>query len=130
MIGGTAKYSFNSMDNFSFTSADKVSSTNYDFIVSPAFCYMRKDNLGIGMRLEYGRNMASIDTAAVSIQGIGLALDDYQTISQDFRAKAILRNYIPIGDSKVFALVNETQLSFGFGQSKLTRRQDPEILDT
>lgn len=130
MIGGTAKYSFNSMDNFSFTSADKVSSTNYDFIVSPAFCYMRKDNLGIGMRLEYGRNMASIDTAAVSIQGIGLALDDYHTISQDFRAKAILRNYIPIGDSKVFALVNETQLSFGFGQSKLTRRQDPGILGT
>jgi len=130
MVGGSAKYSFNDLDNYSFASADRTSLIGYKLAVSPAFCYMRRDNLGIGMRLEYGRKMANVDTAGVNIAGIGLAVNEYHTISQDIKAKAILRNYIPIGDSKVFALVNETQISFGYGQSKIARRQDQGVIGT
>ena len=91
---------------------------------------MLKDNFGIGARLEYSRNMAKIDTAKVSIAGVDLALDRYHTIDHSIKTKAILRNYIPIGDQKVFALVTETQLSFGLGQSKVACKQDGGINGT
>lgn len=119
MVGGTANYSLHNLQDYSFLMLDNISSMGYELVASPAFCYMRKDNLGVGMRLEYSRNMSRIDTAAVSVAGMDLALEDYHSIKHRYTAKAILRNYIPLGDSKRFAMVNETQVSFGWGQSKM-----------
>ena len=130
MIGGTADYSFHNMEDYSFAVVDRIDLLGYNLTVSPAFCYMLKDNFGIGARLEYSRNMAKIDTAKVSIAGVDLALDRYHTIDHSIKTKAILRNYIPIGDQKVFALVTETQLSFGLGQSKVACKQDGGINGT
>lgn len=125
MFGGTAKYSLHNMDDYSFLIVNGINSMGYDLVASPAFCYMRKDNLGIGMRMEYSRNMVKVDTAAIDIAGIGMSAEDYHTIRHRYSAKAILRNYIPLGDSKRFALVNESQLSFSWGQSKIAMRQGP-----
>ena len=125
MVGGTANYSLHDMRDYSFLMIDEISSMGYDLVVSPAFCYMRRDNLGLGMRLEYSRNMSQIDTAGLSVAGMGISFEDYHTIKQQYTAKAILRNYIPLGDSKRFALVNETQLSLGWGQSKMAMRSGP-----
>ena len=130
MIGGTAKYAIHNMDNYSFLVVDNVNSMGYNLMVSPAFCYMYKDNLGFGMRVEYDRNMTKINEASVDISGLAFSLDDYHSINQSFKTKAIMRNYIPIGDSKVFALVNETQISVGWGQSKIACRVDPGIKGT
>ncbi len=130
MLGGSARYSIHDMDNYSFLMMNDVNSMGYNLLVSPAFCYMRKDNLGIGMRMEYGRNMTKIDDASAEIAGLEFSLDDYHSINHSFKTKAILRNYIPLGDSKIFALVNETQLSLGWGQSKIACRKDPGVKGT
>ena len=100
MIGGTADYSFHNMEDYSFAVVEGIDLLGYNLTVSPAFCYMLKDNFGIGARVEYSRNMAKIDTAKVSIAGVDLALDRYHTIDHSIETKAILRNYIPIGDQK------------------------------
>ncbi len=119
MAGGTANYSIHHNDDFEFLVADNINSVGYRLSVSPAFSYMIKDNLGIGLRMEYSRSMFKLDTAAVNVAGTAISVKNYHMIKQMFTTKAILRNYIPIGDSKRFAMFNETQLSFGFGQGKV-----------
>lgn len=130
MVGGAAKYSLHNMQNYKIAVVEGVNSMGYNLVASPAFCYMRADNFGIGMRFEYGRNMTKIDSASVNIAGIGLSLDNYHSINHDFNTKAIMRNYIPFGDSKVFAMIAETQLSLGWGQSKIACNNAPGVLGT
>ena len=119
MFGGTANYSLHNMDDFCFLVVDNINSMGYNLSVSPAFCYMFKDNMGAGLRVDYDRLMFKLDSADVNVADVSLAVRDYHAIRHKFTAKAILRNYIPIGNSQRFALVNEAQLSMGYGQAKV-----------
>ena len=96
-----------------------INSVGYRLNVSPAFCYMLKDNLGLGARVEYQRGMFKLDEASLNLGDAALDISNYHILSQKVITKAILRNYIPIGDSRRFAMFNETQLSLGFGQGKV-----------
>ena len=108
VAGGTANYSIHHNDNYEFLVADNINSVGYKLSVSPAVCYMLKNNLGVGLRMEYSRNMFKLDTAAVNVAGTTISIKNYHLIKQMITTKAILRNYIPIGDSKRFAMFNET----------------------
>lgn len=119
MFGGTANYSLHNYDNYTFTVIENINSTGYKLKISPAFSYTFKDNMGLGLRVDYGRNMMKLDTAAVNVGDIGLSVKDYHILNHKVTAKAILRNYIPLGNSTRFAMFNETQLSLGFGQGKI-----------
>lgn len=119
MVGGTGSYNVLDANDFSFVVADGICSTAYGLSVSPAFCYMLKDNLGVGLRLDYKRNMLKLDSASVGFEDINLDVSDYHTLDHSINAKLIMRNYIPIAGSRRFAMVNETQLAFGYGQSKV-----------
>lgn len=119
MAGGTASWSFHNNENFKFLVVDDINSTGYRLTVSPAFCYMLRDNLGIGMRFDYRRYMLELDSAEIDVDDIEVSFKNYHTIGHKFTTMAILRNYLPLGDSKRFALINETQLSLGFGQGKV-----------
>lgn len=130
MVGGTANYSLHNMDNYSFLVIDNINSTGYGLSVSPAFCYMLKDNLGLGMRVDYDRNMFKIDTAAVNVADVGISVRNYHAISHKFKVKAIMKNYIPLGNSRRFAMVNETQLSVGYGQGKIIDGHSDNIAGT
>lgn len=119
MAGGTASYSFHNNEDYNLLIIEDINSTGYGVNVSPAFCYMVRNNMGIGMRVEYGRNMLKLDDAHVDIEDVSLDVKDYHWIKQMINAKFILRNYIPLGDSKRFAMFTESQLSFGYGQAKV-----------
>ncbi len=119
MFGGTGSYSVHDYDNFKFLVAEGMTSTGYNVSVSPAFAYMIKDNVGVGVRVGYGRRMFDVDSASLSIAGTDIAVDNYQYIRQKVTANVFLRNYIPIVNSHRFALFNETRLSYGFGQGKV-----------
>lgn len=119
MFGGTANYALHNMDNYSFLVVDNINSTGYGLSVSPAFCYMIKDNMGLGFRADYDRTMFKIDNASINVADIGIDISNYHAISQKFKGSAIMRNYIPLGNSRRFAMVNETQLSVGLGQGKI-----------
>lgn len=119
MVGGTASYSLHQNDNYEFLVADNINSIGYRLNVSPAFSYMVKDNMGMGMRVDYSRNMFRLDTAAVNLAGTAIPFKNYHVLKQTVTVKAIVRNYIPIGDSKRFAMFGETQLSFEFGKGKV-----------
>ena len=119
MMGGTGNYSIHHNDDYQLLVVEGINSVGYRLNVSPAFCYMLKDNLGLGARVEYQRGMFKLDEASLNLGDAALDISNYHILSQKVITKAILRNYIPIGDSRRFAMFNETQLSFGFGQGKV-----------
>jgi len=119
MFGGTGNYAVHDYDNYKFLVAEGITSTGYNVTVSPAFSYIIRDNLGVGLRIDYSRKMFDVDSAAVNIAETGIAVNNYHYIRQKFTAKLFLRNYIPIVNSRRFAMFNETQLSYGMGQGKV-----------
>ena len=119
MMGGTGNYSIHHNDDYQLLVVEGINSVGYRLNVSPAFCYMLKDNLGLGARVEYQRGMFKLDEASLNLGDAALDISNSHRLSQKVITKAILRNYIPIGDSRRFAMFNETQLSLGFGQGKV-----------
>lgn len=130
MIGGQVAYSTHKNEDYHFLIIEDINSTGYRFTVSPMFCYMVRDNMGLGMRFGYGRNLLKVDSASLSIDEIDINVKDYYTLSHDFSAMAIYRNYIPLGESKRFALFNETQLAYSTGQAKLIDGHGTSIVGT
>ena len=130
MIGGQVAYSTHKNEDYHFLIIEDINSTGYRFTVSPMFCYMVRDNMGLGMRFGYGRNLLKVDSANLSIDEIDINVKDYYTLSHDFSAMAIYRNYIPLGESKRFALFNETQLAYSTGQAKLIDGHGTSIVGT
>ncbi|MBR2006691.1 MAG: hypothetical protein IKA01_01770 [Alistipes sp.] len=130
MIGGSVGYSTHKNDNYQFLIIENINSTGYRFSASPMFCYMVRDNMGVGMRFAYGRNLLRVDSASINIEEIGINVKDYYSLSHDFTTMAIYRNYIPLGESHRFALFNETQLAYGIGQAKLIDNHGSSLIGT
>ena len=130
MVGGSVAYSTHSNTDYQFLIIEDINSLGYRFSVSPLFCYMVRDNMGVGMRFAYGRNLLKVDSASVSIDQIGINVKDYYSLSHDFTAMALWRNYIPLGNSRRFALFNEMQLSYGTGQAKLIDNHGASLVGT
>ncbi|MFI3305594.1 MAG: hypothetical protein R3Y68_03665 [Rikenellaceae bacterium] len=119
VVGFTASYSTHINDNYSLTLIEGISSDGYTFNASPIIAYTFKDNMAAGVRFEYGRSRLRLDTAGVSV-GDSFTLDivDYYILQHNFTAMAILRQYIPLGVTKRFALFAETRLEFGGNRAK------------
>jgi hypothetical protein len=130
MVGGSVGYSTHKNTDYQFLIIEDINSNGYRFSVSPVFCYMIKDNMGLGMRFSYSRNLLNVDTANISIDEIDINVKDYQTLSHNFSATAVYRNYIPLGNSKRFAIFSETQLGYGRGEAKLMDGHGNSILGT
>ncbi|MGN1215695.1 MAG: hypothetical protein ACI4TJ_05555, partial [Candidatus Cryptobacteroides sp.] len=110
MVGGTASWTAHNNDNYSFILSDGMTSTGYKVNVSPAFCYMLKDNIGIGVRMGYSRSNFKLDEANIGFGDIGMDISYIHTLKHHYEIQGIMRNYIPIGNSKKIALYNEVQL--------------------
>ncbi len=119
MVGGGASYMLHSNDNSRFLVVNGIKSTGYTLSVSPAFCYMFKDNVGVGVRVGYKRNMFQLDSAKMNFEDIDLEMSDFHKISHAFEIQGIGRYYIPVGSLKRLGLFNELQLAYSYGQGKV-----------
>ncbi len=119
MVGGGASYMLHSNDNSRLLVVNGIQSTGYTISVSPAFCYMVKDNMGVGLRVGYKRNMLQLDSASLSFNDIDLSVANYHKLNHAFEIQGIGRYYIPIGSLKRICLFNELQLAYSYGQGKV-----------
>ena len=126
MVGGTASWTVHDNDNYSFLMADGITSTGYKLNVSPAVCYMLKDNLGVGFRFGYSRSNLKLDEASMGFDDLSIDISNYHTLRHSYQFQGLLRNYIPIGNSKKIALYNEIQLGYRKGTSKVVNNLDDE----
>ena len=91
----------------------------YTFGLSPQVSYFISDNLSLGGRFDYDRSSLDLGNAAFSIgDDMGFSISDYHMLKQMYSASLTFRYYMPIADSKRFAIFTEMRATGGFGQSK------------
>ena len=118
IFGGTASYSTHSNDNYKLLIIEGINSNGYTVKVSPMIAYSPKKNMAVGVRFAYGRSLFSLDGASVSVAGAGLNVEYFHALKHSYEAMALWRQYIPLGESKRFALFTEMQFCLGGSQAK------------
>lgn len=130
VTGLSVSYSQSTMDNYQFFIVEDLSGDTYSFKVSPMVCYIFKDNMGVGGRLAYSRSLCKLDGTAVIDSETDYDLDNLYSLSHNYYATAMFRNYISLGESKRFGLFNEVQLQVGGGQTKLANGSGDDLSGT
>ena len=122
IFGGTASYSTHTNDRYQFFIIEDINSEGYTFRVSPMIAYALRDNMAIGARFVYARSLLKLDNASLKfgddVDATEFRARDFYTLTHSYTASVIWRQYIPLGNSKRFALFNEMQLSAGGSQAK------------
>lgn len=118
IFGGSASYSTHSNNNYKFLIIEDIQSDGYTVKVSPLIAYSPKKNMAVGVRFAYGRSLFSMDNASLSVAGAGLNVDYFHALKHSYEVAALWRQYIPLGQSKRFALFTEMQLCIGGSQAK------------
>ena len=125
MVGGSLSYSTHDNSKYSLVLVENIDSYGYTFKFSPVFSYAIKNNMAVGGRFNYKRNLIRLYNSDIKIGdpesgGINMTMDDYYGLTQGFSVIGLIRQYIPLGHNKRFALFNEIQLEYGYSQSKFS----------
>ena len=101
------------------------------FGVAPYLSYFIKDNLALGLRFDY-------DKSGFDLDGLDLALGDLMTLNitdmnylkQSYSGSITLRNYMPIANSKRFAMFAELRATGAYAQSESYKVEEDKKLGT
>lgn len=90
------------------------------FAVRPALEYFLADNLSIGLRFDYVRNLFSLDNARLALnEDLALDIQGWNYHRNSYMGAFMTRYYVPFMGSRIFGWFVEGSLSGGFIQSKL-----------
>lgn len=110
IAGGTARYSQHLNDEYDFLVIGGINSEGFDLSASPKVLYMFKDNMGLGMRVSYGRSMLDLTSADLALSDISMSASDCYQIQHKISAHALYRAYIPIAGSRRIAMFADVML--------------------
>ena len=131
IAGSSVSYSEHTENNYDFLVVEKINSDGYSFKLSPMFAYALKDNMALGGRFKYGRTLVRMDETQLNLDDENqFDINNVYQLKHSYSAMAIFRNYIPLGDSKRFAIFSETQLEFGGSQSKVANGKGEALTGT
>lgn len=131
IVGGNISYSTHDNENYKFLVIENINSTGYNFKVSPMFAYAIKDNMALGLRGGYNRQLLKVNNADLNLgEDMNLGVSNYYSLKHTSTGSLIYRNYITLGKSKRFALFNEMQLTYGYGQAKLVDSSGAAVTGT
>lgn len=120
ITGVSVSYSQSDQDNYQFLIFENLSGDTYTFKVSPMLMFAFKDNLAAGGRFSYSRQRTRLSTADVVLGAdTEYSLDHLYSISHNYHVTGAFRQYLSLGNTTRFGLLNEVQLQIGGGQSKL-----------
>ena len=120
VVGLSANYGQSKFDNYQYLVVENINGDNYSFKVSPMLCYMFKDDLGIGGRFAYNRTRTKMNSADFVLSSEdSFSVDNLYAITQSYHSTVLLRQYMSLGKSKRFGIVNEMTLRYGLSESKL-----------
>ena len=122
LFGGSASYSTHTNNDYTFVVFEGIDSDGYTFKVSPLVGYAVRDNMALGVRFIYGRNLLKVLDGEINLgdeeSGTHIAADYYYSLKHSYSVAAVWRQYIPLGRNKRFALFNEVSLAVGGHQAK------------
>lgn len=129
VTGVSVNFSQSNQNNYEFLIFEKITGDTYSFKVSPMFCYIFKDDMGVGGKFGYSRSLTKLENADVVLDSeTDYSMDHLYSLSHSYYAMAIFRNYFSLGKSKRFGFFNEAQIEVGGGQSKLASGTGSDII--
>ncbi len=122
VIGLNTSFSTHENKDYSILVAEGIDSEGHTVKTSPILGYALRNNMVIGTRFVYSRTFLRLDDGGISFgdgdAGINLNVDSYYALKHKYKAGVFLRQYIPFGESKRFALYTEAILMAGGSQAK------------
>lgn len=131
IVGSSVSYSEHTEKNYDFLVVEGINADGYNFKVSPMVCYAFKNNAAGGLRFNYGRTLVKMDETNITLDDENdFDVNNIYQLKHSYSAAAVLRNYIPLGNSKRFAIYSETQFEVGGSQSKVANGRGEELTGT
>lgn len=131
ITGVSVSFSQSNQKNYQFLIVESINGDTYTFKVSPMLLYCFQDNLAAGGKFAYTRSRTRLDNATVVIDSeTDYNVENLYSISQNYSAMAVFRNYISFGRSRRFGLFNEVQLQIGRGESKIANGRGKDLTGT
>lgn len=118
VAGGTARYSQHVNDDYNLLVINDINSKGYGISVNPKLMYVLRDNMGVGLRFSYDRNMLDLSSADMSFAEISMNARDVYQIQHKYSAYGFFRAYIPLAGSKRIAMFADLLLGGSFKQGK------------
>lgn len=93
--------------------------------VAPWISYFVTDNFALGVRVDYDRSSFGLGNANISLGDLAsFAINDYYFLKQSYTGAITGRYYIPISNSKRFAMFTELRAITGYAQSETYSMED------
>ncbi len=128
VTGVSVSYSQSHHNNYQFLVLEGINSDTYSFKVSPMVMYMFKNDMGIGGKFGYNRNLTKLENADIVLDSeTNYNVDHLYRLAHNYHAMAIMRNYFSLGKSKRFGIFTEMQFEVGGGQAKLMTGTGEEL---
>lgn len=128
VAGVSVNYTQSTQNKYQFLIVEGITGDTYSFKVSPMVCYLFNDDMGVGGRFSYSRNLTKLESADIVLDSeTSYDLNNLYKLSHNYHVTALMRNYFSLGTSKRFGFFNEIQMQLGGGQSKLMQGKSTEI---
>lgn len=99
--------------------------------VAPWVSYFLADNFSIGVRFDYDRSSFGLGNASISLGDLAnFSVSDFHLLKQSYTGAITGRYYIPISNSKRFAMFTEVRAIGGYGQSETYKVEGEEKYGT
>ncbi len=131
ITGVSVSYSMSNQDHYQFLIIEGIDGNTYSFKVTPMLMFAFADNMAAGGKLSYTRQRTHLDYANVKVDSeTGYDMDNLYSLSHTYSAMGAFRNYISFGNSTRFGMINELQLQFSVGESKLCSGSGEDLTGT
>lgn len=124
----------NGADDAGYSILSLISSVHGNMLtfgVAPWVSYFVADNFSIGARFDYSRSSLGLGNAAIAFGDIfNMTLSDYHFLKQSYTGAITGRYYVPIANSKRFAMFAELRAIGGYGQSEAYQVEGTEKYGT
>lgn len=131
MLGGSISYNEWDGDNLNYLVLKNIDLEGHTFSASPYFAYFVRNNLAVGGRFNYSRYFFNLGQFDLNLgEDFNINLSDLYLLEHHYESSAFLRNYMPIGRSKVFGFFAEARLTYGYSKGKNTTGKGTEYEGT
>ena len=108
-----------------FSMLSGIDADMQSFGLAPFVSYFIADNISIGVRFDYDYSDLDLGTAGLNLGDmLSMNVQDIGYTKQSYMGAIALRDYIPIADSKRFAMFAELRAAGGYAQSESFRMEN------
>lgn len=114
-----------------FSLLDNMHGGLQSFGIAPYISYFIKDNLSLGLRFDYDKSGYNINTLDLALGDLmTMNVSDMNYLKQAYSGSMTLRHYMPIANSKRFAMFAELRATGSYAQSESYKIQDGKKFGT